>query len=133
MSNEHGTLSALAQKALAVLSEKQQHKEMKVKVKSLDCELTLRAMTAEEWDRIVSLPNMTMLKRVDKVVYLCCKELQQIANELGNAGKLMDYEQVCDVMPPKDRVEISNRILDLSGITGDSDLVFSDETNALKN
>lgn len=127
------TLSALAKAAKARLMEKQELKTQKVYSAALDADLTFHALNNEEWGRIYGNTKMSSLEQANKIIYLACDQLPKIANELYEAGVLKDHWDICDLFLQVDKNALLQRIMEMSGLKGDSELVFSDELVAVKN
>lgn len=125
-------LSALARRASELLKAKKEVKQETVKVKNLDGEITIQSLNAEILDRTFSSPISTE-EQANRLIYASSPELKSIGKELEEAGQISDGPDVVALFSMADKRKLLNRILALSGLGGKSELVFSDELDAVKN
>lgn len=127
-----GKLSDLASKAKQALEKNKEVKKSSVRSKTLDMDLTFRALNAEEWDRIFTAP-LSEAKQAKKAIYTACPELHKAALELVQEGAIAEYEDVVDIFSEMDKKRLFSHLIKLSGLTGESQIVLPGSIDAIKN
>lgn len=94
-------------------------------------ELTLHAVSVDEVEEAYGYAREKSLQDA-YLLYIACPELRQVAAELMKTGELKEEVRVAFLFGKPDRDAMVEKVLELSGMTGQSS-VFFDEALALKN
>ncbi len=134
MSETNQIFSAFAQKAAQRLDDKKVMKKARLYIPSLDEEITIRGLNRKEVIECMNVEDTdTDPDRSDNyTIYLAMVEpnLKEIAKELKDAGKIIEYTDVCNIFEMYERVSIAQEIMKLSGVIGDKKVAV---VNELKN
>ena len=127
-------LSAFASKAAQRLEDKKITKYATLYVPSLDENIKIRSLTRKE---IIECMNTEDTEdnpdRSDNYsIYLAVVEpnLHDVAKELKEQGKIVEYTDVCNIFDMYERVSIAQEIMKLSGAIGTKKVTL---VNELKN
>lgn len=134
MSETNQIFSAFTQKAAQRLDEKKVMKKARLYIPSLDEEITIRGLNRKEVIECMNVEDTdTDPDRSDNyTIYLSVVEpnLKEIAKELKDAGKIIEYTDVCNIFEMHERVSIAQEIMKLSGVIGEKKVAV---VNELKN
>lgn len=123
MSETNQIFSAFAQKAAQRLDDKKVMKKARLYIPSLDEEITIRGLNRKEVLECMSLEDTDDDPDCSDnySIYLSVVEpnLKEIAKELKDAGKIIEYMEVCNIFEMHERNSIAQEILKLSGVVGD--------------
>lgn len=134
MEDQRSVFSAFALKAAQRLDDKKEMKRRKLYIPSMDEEITIRGLSRKD-----VLECLTIEDTEDKpdgsdnyTIYMAVVEpsLKEIAMELKEAGKIVEYTDVCYIFDMHERVSIAREIMDLSGVIGEKKVAV---VNELKN
>lgn len=127
-------LSNFAVKAAQRLEDKKVTKYQTLYVPSLDEEIKIRSLNRKE---VIECMNVEDTEedpdRSDNyTLYLSVVEpnLKEVAKELKEQGKIVEYTEVCNIFEMHERVTIAQRIMELSGVIGTNKVAV---VNELKN
>lgn len=134
MSDTNQIFSAFAQKAAQRLDDKKVMKKARLYIPSLDEEITIRGLTQKEVIECMNTEDTdTDPDHSDNyTIYLsvCEPNLKEIAKELKDAGKIIEYTDVCNIFDMHERASIAREIMKLSGVIGEKKVAV---VNELKN
>lgn len=129
--NKKNTFDIFIKKAAQRIEDKKVGKKQKLYVPSLDAEITIRSLTKAEFLEINTVDETAVSDEADRyALYLSVIEpnLKEVAVELKNQGKIVEYTDVCDIFETWERTDIVKKIMEISGLMSkDSIKVVVDE------
>lgn len=122
-----------ARKAAERLEERKKLRTETLKVKSLgDMEIEIRGLTDAEINDCMDFSEDSI--EIDKyTVFMASKTLQEASKILVEEGTINQQYKITDLFTSVERKFIANRILLLSGVTGDAGIEVMKETEEVKN
>lgn len=103
-------------KAQKILEDKKVKKHQTLYIGAIDQEIEIESLTEEEIEEWISYGDKK--KQDAYLCYMGSPTLRELAAELEKLGQIDDYVDVVKIVNAKDRVEISKKILELSGMFG---------------
>ena len=124
-------LSDFAIKAAQRLEDKKVTKYKTLYVPSLDENIKIRSLTRKEVIECMNVEDTDEdPDRSDNyTLYLSVVEpsLKEVAKELKEEGKIVEYTDVCNIFEMHERVSIAQEIMKLSGVIGTSKVAVVEE------
>ena len=130
--NKKNILSSFATKAAQRLDDKKIPKHAKLYIPSLDEEIKIRSLNRKEIMECMNVDDSEAEPdRGDNyTIYLAVIEpsLKDIARELKEEGKIVEYVEVCNIFEMHERASIAREIMKLSGVmAGDKTVTVVNE------
>lgn len=118
-------------KATQRLEAKRTPKRQQLHIPSLDDVITVRSLTSSEIADIVDNDTEDSIRQDKRLVYTAVVEpdLHAIAKQLQEAGQIVDPLDVTEMLTQPERAEIVMKVMNLSGVTGDSISVVDNQKN----
>ena len=118
-------------KATQRLEAKRTPKRQQLHIPSLDDVITVRSLTSSEIADIVDNDTEDSIRQDKRLVYTAVVEpdLHAIAKQLQEAGQIVDPLDVTEMLTQHERAEIVMKVMNLSGVTGDSISVVDNQKN----
>ena len=118
-------------KATQRLEAKRTPKRQQLHIPSLDDVITVRSLTSSEIADIVDNDTEDSIRQDKRLVYTAVVEpdLHAIAKQLQEAGQIVDPLDVTEMLTQHGRAEIVMKVMNLSGVTGDSISVVDNQRN----
>ena len=118
-------------KATQRLEAKRTPKRQQLHIPSLDDVITVRSLTSSEIADIVDNDTEDSIRHDKRLVYTAVVEpdLHAIAKQLQEAGQIVDPLDVTEMLTQHERAEIVMKVMNLSGVTGDSISVVDNQKN----
>ena len=118
-------------KATQRLEAKRTPKRQQLHIPSLDDVITVRSLTSSEIADIVDNDTEDSISQDQRLVYTAVVEpdLHAIAKQLQEAGQIVDPLDVTEMLTQHERAEIVMKVMNLSGVTGDSISVVDNQKN----
>ena len=106
-------------------------KRQQLHIPSLDDVITVRSLTSSEIADIVDNDTEDSIRQDKRLVYTAVVEpdLHAIAKQLQEAGQIVDPLDVTEMLTQHERAEIVMKVMNLSGVTGDSISVVDNQKN----
>ena len=123
---------AFARKAAERIEERKKLRTMRLMVKSVGMEVEIRGLTEEEIRDCMDFSDESI--EVDKyTIYMASPTLQNAAKILVEEGTLKQHSKITEMFTGSERTFIVNKVLELSGMTGDAKIEVIREDEEIKN
>lgn len=123
---------AFARKAAERIEERKKLRTMRLMVKSVGMEVEIRGLTEEEIRDCIDFSDESI--EVDKyTIYMASPTLQNAAKILVEEGTLKQHYKITEMFTGSERTFIVNKVLELSGMTGDANIEVIREDEEIKN
>ena len=110
---------------------REQRREKKLRACVCGMEVTLRGISVDEAEEARLFASERHLQEA-YMIYIACEELREVAKRLLKAGEIKEEIEAVFIWNKPDRDLVLEKILELSGLSGESTAVF-DEALELKN
>lgn len=124
--------SDFARRAKERIEERKKLKTKKLHIGDCDLDITIRGLTEQEINDANAFSDES-LENDKYMIYMSCKELQQEAGSLVQAGVIEKHYQIVNMFSLADRTKLAEEILTLSGIYEKSTVESIDEVEEAKN
>lgn len=119
--NKNDIFNAFLAKAEKRMEEKKTMRTCRIRIPSLDEVICIRGLKSSEIAEIAEIDNSDDLYAGDKyTVYIATVEpdLRGIASGMKENGSIQEYTDVVDIFEIYEIRQISEKIMELSGVTG---------------
>lgn len=121
-----------ARRAKEKIEQRKKKMTKKLRVESSGVDITVRGLSEQEISECTEFSDDSIV--VDKyLIYMSCRELQENAGTLVEAGVISRHYEICDMFSSADRRSIAEEILKLSGIYDEPSVKPIDEVAETKN
>lgn len=121
-----------ARRAKERIEAKKKQRTKRLSVEAAGVEITVRGLTEQELADCSEFSDDGLVN--DKyTIYMACRELQENAGALVEAGVIKNHYDICDMFSMADRNAVVNVILELSGFKEESTVKPIDEVDEAKN
>lgn len=123
---------AFAKKAAQRLEERKKQRTMRLQICSMDTEIEIRGLSDTELADCMEFSDNAA--EVDKyTLYMASSTLQEAAGILVESGTLKQHYKITEMFTSVERRVLINKVLELSGATGEAEIEVIREGEEIKN